>query len=362
MTNLRLRFVHAFVDRHGKARYYFRRHGRRTPLPGFPGSAEFNRAYEQALAGRAPVVTDIGATRTVAGSVNAMIAGYLSSAAFGQLAPASQRQYRRILEELRRQHGERGIATLERRHVALMIEARAATPAAARDLLRCLRLLVQHAIKLGIRQDDPTNGVRVKMPKTEGFRTWAEQDIAAFEAAYSIGTKPRLALALLLGTALRASDVVRVGRSHVRNGTIAGVVQQKTGSALPPIPISADLAAAINAAAPAEHVVFLLNDLGRSFTAKGFGKWFTKQCERIGLKGLSPHGLRKAACRRLAEAGCSANEIAALSGHKSLNEVARYTRAADQARMVRNALARTERQHRLANLDAESGKPGKKAR
>ena len=108
--------------------------------------------------------------------------------------------------------------------------------------------------------------------------------------------------------------------------------------------------------------MFLLNEHGRSFTAKGFGKWFTKQCERIGLKGLSPHGLRKAACRRLAEAGCSANEIAALSGHKSLNEVARYTRAADQARMVRNALARTERQHRLANLDAESGKPGKKAR
>jgi integrase len=56
------------------------------------------------------------------------------------------------------------------------------------------------------------------------------------------------------------------------------------------------------------------NELGRSFTAKGFGKWFTKQCERIGLNGLSPHGLRKAACRRLAEAGCSANEIAAISG------------------------------------------------
>jgi integrase len=361
MTNLRLRYVHAFVDRHGKARHYFRRHGRRIPLPGLAGSPEFNRAYEQALAG-APPAAEIGAARTIAGSVNAMIVGYLSSAAFGQLAPASQRQYRRILEELRGQHGDRGIATLEHRHVALMIEAKAATPAAARDLLRCLRLLVQHAIKLGIRQDDPTNGVRVKMPKTEGFRTWTEEDIAAFEVAYPIGTKPRLALALLLGTALRASDVVRVGRSHVRNGTIWGIVQQKTGAPLPPIPIGADLAAAINAAAPTEHVVFLLNELGRSFTAKGFGKWFTKQCERIGLKGLSPHGLRKAACRRLAEAGCSANEIAALSGHKSLNEVARYTRAADQARMVRNAVTRINQQHGLANPAAESGKPGQKCR
>jgi len=90
-------------------------------------------------------------------------------------------------------------------------------------------------------------------------------------------------------------------------------------------------------------------DARRSFTAKAFGEWFSAQCERIGLKGLSARGLRKAACRRLAEAGCSANEIAALSGHKSLNEVARYTRAADQARMVRNAVARMKQQHELAN-------------
>jgi integrase len=108
------------------------------------------------------------------------------------------------------------------------------------------------------------------------------------------------------------------------------------------IPITAELADAINAAAPSEHVTFLINERGGGFTAKAFGTWFTKRCKRIGLKGCSPHGLRKAACRRLAEAGCSANEIAAISGHKSLNEVARYTRAADQARMARNALARTK--------------------
>jgi integrase len=343
MTRIRLAYVHAFVDRHGRARYYFRRHGRRIPLPGAPGSAEFMDAYSKALEAAPKTTIEIGSGRTLSGSVNAMIVGYLGSAAFGQLALTSQRQYRRILDELRGKHGEHSIAALERRHVALLIEAKAATPAAARDLLRCLRLLVRHAIKLGIRQDDPTIGIRVKMPKTDGFKTWTEDEIAAFEAAYPIGTKPRLALAFLLGTALRAGDVVRVGRSHFRNGSICGVVQQKTGAALPPIPISADLAAAINAAAPSQHVVFLVNELGRSFTAKGFGKWFTAQCERIGLRGLSPHGLRKAACRRLAEAGCSANEIAAISGHKSLNEVARYTRAVDQARLARNAMARIRR-------------------
>ena len=132
-----------------------------------------------------------------------------------------------------------------------------------------------------------------------------------------------------------------VGRQHVRGGTICNVKQQKTGTLLPPIPITAELAAAINAAAPSEHVVFLLNERGKAFTARGFSKWFVKQCERVGLKGLSAHGLRKAACRRLAEAGASANEIAAISGHASLREVERYTKAADQARLARNAMART---------------------
>jgi integrase len=51
------------------------------------------------------------------------------------------------------------------------------------------------------------------------------------------------------------------------------------------------------------------------------------------------HGLRKAACRRLAEAGCSSKVIAAISGHLSLREVERYTRAAEQKRMAQLGMA-----------------------
>jgi integrase len=277
-------------------------------------------------------------SRTIAGTINAMAVGYLTSAAFYNLAPASQHQYRRILEALRREHGHRGIATLERKHVIRILDAKAETPAAARDLLRCLRLLIAYGLKIGACTSDPTVGVRVAMPKTDCYRTWTDDEIAEAEAAWPVGSKQRLALALLVNTALRCADVVRVGRGNVREDTIR-ITQQKTGRPLA-IPITTALATAINAAAPSEHVTFLLNERGASFTAKAFGKWFTKQCERIGLKGLSPHGLRKAACRRLAEAGCSANEIASISGHRSLNEVARYTRAVDQARMARNAMER----------------------
>jgi integrase len=354
MATIKLKYVHEFVDRHGKARHYFRRRGsKQVPLPGLPGSTEFQTAYAKALDGSliAPIVTAPSADRTLPGTVNAMVVGYLASAAFHRLAPSSQRDYRRILDELRRAHGDKRIAALERRHVVMMLNAKAETPAGARNFLRCLRCVIKHSIDVGARDDDPTANIRLKGPNTRGYRTWTEDEIAKFEVAYPLGTKQRLAIELLLNTALRCSDVVRVGRGNVRDGAICGIVQQKTKGVLPPIPITDSLADAINAAAPSDHITFLINEWGRSFTAHGFSKWFVQQCKRAGLEGLSPHGLRKAACRRLAEAGCSANEIAAISGHATLNEVARYTKAADQSRMARSAIARTHGEHR-------SGKPG----
>ena len=64
------------------------------------------------------------------------------------------------------------------------------------------------------------------------------------------------------------------------------------------------------------------------------------RCDEAGLpRGLSAHGLRKACCTRLADAGCSEKQIAAISGHLSMSEVGRYTKAADQARLARDAIA-----------------------
>ena len=80
--------------------------------------------------------------------------------------------------------------------------------------------------------------------------------------------------------------------------------------------------------------------------------------ERIGKAGLPDrcvtHGLRKAAARRLAEAGCSANEIAAITGHASLEEVARYTRAAEQRKLARSAMDRLVRERTTAPFPRHS--------
>ena len=90
---------------------------------------------------------------------------------------------------------------------------------------------------------------------------------------------------------------------------------------------------------PSRHLTLLTTAYGKPFTAAGFGGWFRDRCDEAGLPQCSAHGLRKAACRRLAEAGCSSKVIAAISGHKSLREVERYVEAADQERMARVGIA-----------------------
>src|SRR5262249_19580759 len=126
-----------------------------------------------------------------------------------------------------------------------MLDAKAGTPVAARHFLQCLRVLIRYAISIGLRADDPTREIKLAKPKGDGCRTWTEDDIAAFEAQYPIGTKPRLALALLLHTAQRRADVVRMGRQHIRDGVLS-VHEQKTGALLA-IPVTPPLAAVLDA-------------------------------------------------------------------------------------------------------------------
>lgn len=337
MSKIRLRYVQAWLDKKtGHTFHYFRRPGfDRVRLPGLPGSAEFMSAYQAALA--QPAVEIGAAKRSVAGSVSAAIMAYYQSPLyFGSLAPGTQAMRRAILERFRAEHGDKPIAMLPEKFIALSLAKM--KPFAARNWLKAIRHMMQFAVSVGLRRDDPTKDMKIRTPKTDGIYTWSENNIAAFETHYAIGTKARLALALLLYTAQRRSDVIRMGRQHIRDG-ILQVRQAKTGTVLD-IPVHPKLREIIDAT-PSDHLTFLTTKTGKSYSANDFSDQFRAWCDDAELpKECSAHGLRKAACRRLAEAGCSANEIAAISGHASLSEVQRYTKAAEQLRMAQNAMAR----------------------
>ncbi len=366
MTDLRTKLpkhVHHFTDRHGGARYYLRRPGfKGIALPGLPWSPTFMAAYEAAMASAPP---PIAIDRIKPGSLRAVAAGYFRSSTYLALTPASRQMYRHRIDALCQQKdslgvalGDKSAAKLERKHVVALMETKAGKPAAANEMRKILRALMQHAVETGLRDNDPTRDVKPVKIKSDGFHSWTEEEIAAFEAKHLVGTKARLALGLLVNVGQRRSDTILMGRQHVRDGYIT-VHQQKTGARLE-IPITDDLAM-ILAATPCNDLTFLRTDRGnKPFSKKGFSDWFRKQCDAAGLPHCTAHGLRKACARRLAEAGCSPHEIAAITGHVSLREVERYTKAVNQKRLAEKAMARGGKRTEFANSSGVFAKAGKK--
>jgi intergrase/recombinase len=210
--------VHAFIDRHGRSRFYLRRKGHsKVPLPGLPWSPPFMEAYDRALAAdQAPSAVVIGATRTIAGTLNAAVVAYYQSAAFkSELGEGTQLSQRSLVERFRTEHGDKRLRKLERRHMQAYISS-LQSPAVQRNMLRALRHFLKFCLAARLIDHDPSEGVtRAKMVKTAGFYAWTEVDVAKFEARHPIGSKARLALALYLNLGVRKSDVVRIGPRHI---------------------------------------------------------------------------------------------------------------------------------------------------
>lgn len=336
MTKMLLRYVHEFKDRHGKTRRYFRRPSfKRLPLPGAPGSEEFMAAYQAALAGATAPKLEAGAARTMPGTVAALVARYYRSAAFVGLAESTRSTYRGIIENFREKHGHRSIAQLDRETIKQLHANKAATPAAANNFLRIVRMLLDFAVDEQMLTANPAVGVKAMRYKSDGHAPWTAEQIETFRKHHPLGTRARLAMELLYSTGQRRSDVVRMGRQFVREGFIT--IRQKKTSTVAPIPILPELQAAIDAL-PNNHLTFLVTKYGKPLTAAGFGGWFRQVRKEAGLpKQLSAHGLRKSAATRLAEAGCSVAQIAAWGGWRSLKEVQRYTESADRKRLAQSA-------------------------
>ena len=176
----------------------------------------------------------------------------------------------------------------------------------------------------------------------DGFHAWTLEEVEQFEKTHALGTKARLAFALLLFTGQRRGDVVVMGRQHVKDGWIK-VRQEKTGKKIE-IPILVELQRIIDAT-PTGDLTYLVTDYNKPFTPAGFGNRFRNSCGTAGLPQCSAHGLRKAAAAKLAELGCTAHEIMAITGHESIQEVERYTKAAEQKLLAKSAMVKLHGQN-----------------
>jgi integrase len=340
MARIRLKHVNAFRNKNrndGKVRYYFRRPGQKAiPLPGPVGSDEFMSAYGLALAILPDPPREVGADRTMPGTVDALAVSYYKSAEWQALAQDTQRTRRYSIEAFRARHGMKRVSLLRSEHIRLML-AEIDRPSGKVNWLKTIRGLLQFAIPT-LLQSDPTAGITVKRANTGGHHSWTDQEIAQYRAHWPLGTQQRLVLEFALETASRRGEIVRLGPQHVRNGRIR--IERSKGSRDVDIPLTAELTAAI-AAMPKAHLTFITTLDGRPRAKSSLSAEFRAWVAEAGLPAhCHLHGLKKSALRRLAEDGATAHELMAISGHKTLSEVQRYADAADKVRLADSAMAK----------------------
>lgn len=327
--------VSEFTDRHGKRRYRYRRQGRPTYyFKNLPGTEEFRAELAALVAEQKP---EIVKSRAAPGTISDLINRLFASPSWrGRLKPSSDKKYRRILERFRAEHGDKPVATIRTIHLDAILGKMADRPAAANDLRKSLRRLFGYAVKIGMRNDNPATATDT-FKEGAGFHTWTDDEISQFETRWTLGTRQRLALALMLYTGQRRSDVVRLGPADVKGDRII-LSQVKTGADIS-IRILPPLAEAIDAMPPPVGSTFIETEFGKPFSAAGFGNWFRDACNEAQLRHCSAHGLRKAMSRRLAEAGATNLQGRAVTGHKTDRMFEYYAEKADQARLADDALA-----------------------
>jgi integrase len=326
----KLPYVKEYTDDCGIRRRYFRRKGfRGGPLPGPIGSPEFLEAYQGFMGGK-PAPAAKGEARP--GTFGHLIASYYRTVEFANLKPSSKQLYRYALEPLKEKHGHQPLSTVTRANLIAIIEKIGARAPGMANLTRAvLQKMLKGAFDRGQIADNPL-ARKIEAYKVGTHHTWTDAELRQFEAHWSLGTRQRLAYALLFYTGQRSGDVVRMSRRDVVGGRIR-VVQEKTGTELE-IKIHPDLAAAIKAY-PAKGLYLIADEHGRPIRRPALSHLMREAIREAGLPARCvPHGLRKAVLRTMAERGASAKRLAAISGHKTTKELDRYTAAADQATLA----------------------------
>jgi integrase len=342
-------------DRHGNRRLYVRRDGRKIRIRARLDDHDFRLAYDEALASLGPPERSV-ASRARPGTLGWLAAKYFGCPEFQALDGVSQRRRRAIIEECLREPRKPGSSDLMRdcplvsltpQHVIMLRDRKAkeGKPAAANKRKKWLSVMFGWAVEQGAMKVNPARDARLVRYSTEGWHTWVVDEVRQFEQRHPIGTKARLALALLLFLGVRRGDAVTLGKQHCRDGWIR-FVPRKTRyrrQRMSEKPILPELARILKVS-PCGELTFLVTEFGKPFTANGFGNWFRARCDEARLPHCTAHGLRKAGATLAAENGATDRELMALYDWESAEEATTYTRQANRKKLAGQA-ARKLRRH-----------------
>ena len=340
MGKIDLPYVQSYRDVRGKMRYYYRRSGMRQRLIGEPGSVEFSQNYQRIHLAFQAEITPAPAQGTLAW----LVEKYYKSHNYTALGETTQVEYRRYLDAFREKLGEVKLTGITRK-VLISYHARMNdTPAAANSCLRVIKTLFYYATYTEDIKENPAEEVKPFKIISDGWEPWPAASLETF-AEKSTGAS-RTAYYLALYTGQRRGDILKMRWADIKDGGIA-LKQSKTGVELW-IPLHAKLVAELDAVRAMQKswkvqpLTIVSKQNATAYTDDGFGTIWQREQVRLNIR-LPFHGLRKNATVALFEAGCTPQEVQAITGHRTLQMVAHYGRGAEQKRMAKSAMEKRKK-------------------
>jgi integrase len=346
MADIKFKYLVVDRDRHGNLRRYVRKKGQpKIRIRGEPGTETFAAAYQAALGGNEILPSGGKSKKPIAPIENTFLwlcQKYYHSPLFKELMPRSQRVRQLILDKFCVENGQKPFRLMQPHHVEEFRDDLAEKPGAATNLIKALRHVFKYAKKRQLINTNPAREVEYLRKGGSGFHTWTLEEVRQFEQRWPIGTQARAAMALLLFTGQRRSDVVKLGRQHERHGVLqyrqtkAENQRKKHEVPLMSTPILPELRQALDAC-PSKGMTFLETHHGKPYTANGFGNAFRRWCDKAELFHCSAHGLRKAGACIAAENGATEAQLMAIFGWESLSQASLYIKAARRKVLTQSA-------------------------
>ena len=255
-----------------------------------------------------------------AGTFDALATDYLGSSRFRALAPKTQALNRLYIDKLREMYGPIEAAAITRPVVVALRERHADRAWFATHLLSKLRLVLQHGVDTGVLRVNPAlRPGGVKPPRRHAV--WSPADTTAMLGAASADI--RLACALLLYSAQRPADVLSMTWDQVsaRDGRLWLTLRQAKTGELVDVPAHRDLATMLRAA-PRRSALLVPSPTGLPWAYRNFSRKWDAAARAAGIEGVQRRDLRRTAMVRMAEAGATTAQIAAVSGH-TIDQTAR---------------------------------------
>jgi integrase len=339
--NLKIRYVIKDVDRYGVVRWYYRAPGcKKIKLPS-PDHPSFFEELSAAKAEASKVETR-DASLAPEGSLRWLCLSYMDSAAYTrELSQQTRTVRKRILDRICETYGDKDFKSFDSGLVMALRDKWAKDGSeAGNSAVKALRQVFKWAVEAKHVRSNPAKEISyLQADNPDGFYTWTPEEVEQFKAKHPLGTKAYLALMLLMYGGGRRSDVVRLGRQMVKDGSFHYVAWKGRGKKRTRterfVPIVPPLQEAIELTTTGD-MVYLLTAFNEPFTSNGFGNWFKDRCVEAELPHCSCHGLRKAAACQAAEAGCTEQELMSLFGWSSPKQAGAYTRKVNVSKLAQS--------------------------